>query len=159
MKKKMTFWSLREKALRSSNPIKAKYFKKKYYKMLKENTAWVPLSCEIKGVPTLPHGIKSIMVSKKAVIGSDCTILHNVTIGSNTFDDSKNCGFPVVGDNVFIGAGAIIVGGVHIGNNVRIGAGCIICEDVPDNATVVMPKPIIIEHSEPRNNTFKLVKN
>ena len=50
-------------------------------------------------------------------------------------------GAPVIGDNVYIGAGAKIIGGVRIGNNVRIGAGCVVVEDVPDNCTVVMPKP------------------
>lgn len=51
---------------------------------------------------------------------------------------------PVIGDNVMIGAGAKIIGGVKIGNNVKIGAGCIVPIDVPDNATVVMEKPRII---------------
>ena len=49
-----------------------------------------------------------------------------------------------IGDNVFIGAGAKIIGGVTIGDNVKIGANCIIVEDIPSNSTVVMPKPRII---------------
>lgn len=155
--KKYNFWTLREKILNETNPLKIKFYKKKYRKMLKENGAWIPLSADIKEAPLMPHGIKGVFISKNATIGKGCTILHQVTIGSNAFDDSKHTGSPIVGDNVFIGAGAKIIGGIKIGNNVRIGANCIVCEDVPDNSTIVMPKPIIIKHTEKRNNKYKLL--
>ena len=45
--------------------------------------------------------------------------------------------YPVIGDNVMIGANAVIIGGVRIGNNVKIGAGACVTHDVPDNCTVV----------------------
>ncbi|WP_288527467.1 serine acetyltransferase [uncultured Eubacterium sp.] len=155
--KNYNFWTLREKLLNETNPLKIKFYKKKYRKMLKENNAWIPLSADIKEVPLMPHGIKGVFISKNATIGKGCTILHQVTIGSNAFDDSKHTGSPVIGDNVFIGAGAKIIGGIKIGNNVRIGAGCVVCEDIPDNCTVVLPKPVIIEHTEKRNNKYKLL--
>ena len=50
-----------------------------------------------------------------------------------------------IGNKVLIGAGAKILPHVIIGNNVKIGANCIVVEDIPDNATVVLPKPIIIK--------------
>lgn len=155
--KNYNFWTIRDKILNETNPLKIKFYKKKYGKMLKENNAWIPLSADIKEVPLMPHGIKGVFISKNAAIGKGCTILHQVTIGSNAFDDSKHTGSPIVGDNVFIGAGAKIIGGITIGNNVRIGANCIVCEDVPDNSTIVMPKPIIIKHTEKRNNKYKLL--
>ena len=58
------------------------------------------------------------------------TISHQVTIGR-----SKNL-VPVIGDNVYIGPGAKIFGGIRVGNNVRIGANCIVFQDIPDNAVV-----------------------
>ena len=155
--KNYNFWTIRDKILNETNPLKIKFYKKKYRKMLKENNAWIPLSANIKEVPLMPHGIKGVFISKNATIGKGCTILHQVTIGSNAFDDSKHTGSPIVGDNVFIGAGAKIIGGITIGNNVRIGANCVVCEDVPDNSTIVMPKPIIIKHTEKRNNKYKLL--
>ena len=91
--------------------------------------------------PYLPHGLNGIIVSNDAVIGKQCTLYHQVTIGGG------NGGSPVIGDNVMIGAGAKIIGPVKIGNNVRIGAGCVVAIDVPDNATVVMEKPRILIHS------------
>ena len=90
--------------------------------------------------PHLPHGLNGIIVSNDAIIGQNCTLYHQVTIGNG-----KN-GAPIIGDNVLIGAGAKIIGRVNIGNNVKVGAGCIVTIDVPDNATIVMNKPRIIMH-------------
>ena len=46
-----------------------------------------------------------------------------------------------------------IIGSVRIGNNVRIGANCVVTNDVPDNCTVVLNKPRVIQKEE-RNNSF-----
>ena len=48
-----------------------------------------------------------------------------------------NKGYPVLGDNIYIGPGAKIVGAVRIGNNVAIGANCVVTKHVPDNSVVV----------------------
>lgn len=64
-------------------------------------------------------------------IGCNCTILHNVTIGAG------RGGAPTIGDNVYIGAGAIIIGDIKIGDNVKVGAGAVVFKDVPSNSTVV----------------------
>lgn len=88
--------------------------------------------------PRLPHGLNGIIVSHNAVIGKNCTIFHQVTIGEG------RGGAPVIGDDVLIGAGAKIIGGVHIGDRVRIGAGCVVMEDIPDDTTVLPPEPRMI---------------
>ena len=56
--------------------------------------------------------------------------MHNVTIGKT------HKGVPWIGNNVTIGANAVIVGPVYVGNNVTIGAGSVVVKDVPDNACV-----------------------
>lgn len=89
--------------------------------------------------PNLSHGLYGIIVSHNAVIGENVTIFHQVTIGEG------NGGAPTIGNNVYIGAGAKIIGGIKIGNNVKIGANCVVFMDVPDNCTVVLPKPRVIE--------------
>ena len=93
--------------------------------------------------PHLPHGLNGIVVSHNAVIGKGCWIYQQVTVG-----EGKN-GAPRIGDNVMIGAGAKIIGGIRIGSNVTIGAGCVVAKDIPDNATVVCAENrIIIKESE-----------
>ena len=54
-------------------------------------------------------------------------------------------GAPIIGNNVSIGAGAIIIGGIRIGNNVKIGAGAVVVDDVPDNSVVVGEKARVIK--------------
>ena len=104
-----------------------------------------------KTPPRLPHGIAGIFISHSAVIGSNCLILQNVTIGS------AHGAAPVIGDNCVIGANACIIGGIVIGNNCKIGAGCVVFKDVPDNTTVVSQAPRYITRSEKEateNNYF-----
>ena len=82
----------------------------------------------------------STIINGAAQIGSNCTIYHCVTIAV------EKSGVPVIGDDVTIGAGAIIMGGIKIGNHVNIGACAIVKDDVPDHSTVVCPKGRIIAH-------------
>lgn len=88
------------------------------------------------------HGLLWIVIAGGTTIGKDCYISHQVTIGR-----SMN-GVPTIGDNCYIGPGAKIFGKIKIGNNVRIGANCPVFFDVPDNATVVLPKPRVIIKDE-----------
>lgn len=96
-------------------------------------------------VPRLPHGLNGIIVSHNAVIGENCTIFHQVTIGEG------RGGAPVIGNNVLIGAGAKIIGRVRIGDNVRIAAGTVVMQDIPDNTTVVPAEPKLILRKENSN--------
>lgn len=95
----------------------------------------------IADIPTLPHGLHGIFISRYARIGAHCWIYPNVTIGEI---DRKA---PHIGDHCLIGAGAVIVGDVHIGDHVNIGAGAVVCTDIPDNCTVVSQPPRILERS------------
>ena len=143
------FWNIRRK-ISSSNRFTRRIYSFLYARYLTVHNASIPRETRIASCPQFPHGISGIFISMGAEIGRDCTIFHQVTIGSNTLEGSKNQGAPVIGDNVFIGCGAKIIGGVHVGSNVCIGANCVVTCDVPDNCTVVMPAPRIIEHH--RNN-------
>ena len=85
--------------------------------------------------PHLPHGPKGIIVGHDVRIGANSIIYQQVTIAQG--------GVKIL-NNVLIGDGAKILPGVSIGNNVKVGANAVVVEDVPDNATVVLPKPRII---------------
>lgn len=153
------FWYHREKAQKSKTSFFRKYHSMRMQRVLFLNNASIELCTKIKGEISFPHGLNGILISAGAEIGENCTIFHQVTIGSNTAKGSKKQGSPKIGDNVYIGSGAKIIGGITIGNNVRIGANCTVFEDIPDNATVVLNKPRIIVHNDVRDNTFTALKN
>jgi serine O-acetyltransferase len=76
-----------------------------------------------------------IVVHYRSVIGRNCNISQGVTVGQANRGPRK--GYGTIGDNVYIGPGAKIVGSVKVGNDVAIGANCVVTHDVPDNAVVV----------------------
>jgi serine O-acetyltransferase len=71
------------------------------------------------------------VINSDVKAGSNIIIEHGVTLGA------EKKASPVLGDNVFIGAGAKIIGGIRIGNNVKIGANAVVTKDVPDDVTAV----------------------
>ncbi|MBO5078531.1 MAG: serine acetyltransferase [Oscillospiraceae bacterium] len=151
---KAYYWNIRTKAKTSRNPIAGKYYYEKHRRFMERNCAGIALGAEFASVPVFPHGVTGIFVSEGAKIGKECVIFHQVTIGSNMLPNSPGHGSPVIGDNVYIGCGAKIIGGVRVGNNVRIGANCVVTRDVPDNATVVLEKPRVLIREEAQDNTF-----
>ena len=79
-----------------------------------------------------------VTIGSGAIIGDNCTIYHQVTIGK---EKEK---FPVIGEDVTIYAGAKIIGNVKIGNGAVIGANAVVLQDVPDNCVAVgIPARII----------------
>lgn len=85
---------------------------------------------------TIHHGY-GVVINKFVVAGDDFTIRHGVTLG-NRGADSLAC--PVLGNNVELGAGVIVIGDIRIGDNVTIGAGSVVLDNIPDNALVVGEK-------------------
>ena len=94
----------------------------------------IPYRTEIGGGFYIGHS-GCIVVHWKSTIGKNCNISQGVTLGKA--NRGRNEGVPTLGDCVYIGPGAKIVGSVRIGNNVAIGANCVVTKDVPDNAVVV----------------------
>ena len=80
-------------------------------------------------------------------IGANFKVKQLVTIGKNS--DMKQ---PTIGNNVFIGAGAVVCGGITIGDNVQIGANAVVMKDVPSNCTVIGNPAIIIRKDGERVN-------
>ncbi len=117
--------------------------------------SYVGSGAQFASAPIFPHGVTGIFISSGAVIGKDCVIFHQVTIGSNTLNDSSKKGAPVIGNNVYIGAGAKIIGSVKIGDNCRIGANCVVVKDVPNNTTVVSQPARFIIKDVPPSNVFR----
>ena len=86
----------------------------------------------------ITHGW-GLVVSPGARIGSNCTLFHGVTLGRKDDIDAaggRNAGFPVIEDEVWIGAHAIVVGAVTVGRGARIAAGAVVTKSVPAGAIV-----------------------
>ena len=79
--------------------------------------------------------VDALLIGETTEIGDNCTIYQGVTLGGTGKDKGKR--HPTIGNNVMIGAGAKIIGGVKIGNNAKIGANAVVLYDVPENATAV----------------------
>jgi serine O-acetyltransferase len=83
-----------------------------------------------------------IVIHYECVIGKNCNLLQNVTIGRSFRGDKK--GVPTIGNNVFFGPGAVVFGDIKIGDNVAVGANAVVLKNVPDNAVVVgVPSKIV----------------
>ena len=94
----------------------------------------------------MPH-LNGIYIHPKVFIGEDCTILQQVTIGANEHKIEYDKA-PRIGNRVYIGAGAKIIGDVEIGDDVRIGANAVVTKNVPSQMTVVGINKIIEARSE-----------
>ena len=151
---KQYYWNLRLKARNCGFAPLRWYYAHKHERLMQQHNANIPYTTQIANAPIFPHGLSGIYISAGAKIGQNCVIFHQVTIGSNTLPDSKNAGFPTIGNDVYIGAGAKIIGGITIGNHVRIGANCVVTQDIPDNATVVLERPRILVRETTQDNRF-----
>jgi serine O-acetyltransferase len=78
----------------------------------------------------IPHPVGTVITAEG--MGSDITLVSCVTIGMR-----NERVFPTIGDRVYIGAGARILGAIHVGNDVSVGANAVVLEDVPDHSVAV----------------------
>ena len=86
----------------------------------------------------LPHP-NGVVIHEDAVIGDDCMIMQQVTVGM--IGDGE---VPIIGSRVYIGAGAKIIGKLSVGDGARIGANAVVTKDVPAGCTAVgIPARII----------------
>jgi serine O-acetyltransferase len=88
----------------------------------------IPINCQIGAGLLIPHP-NGIVIHPDAKLGVNCLIFQQVTIG--TRDDR---GVPTIDGHVDIGAGAKVLGSVHIGAHARIGANAVVITDVPSGA-------------------------
>jgi serine O-acetyltransferase len=82
----------------------------------------------------IDHGM-GVVIGETAVVGDDCYLYHQVTLGGTSSDRGKR--HPTVGNNVIVGAGAKILGDILIGDGARVGSNAVVVQDVQPNTTVV----------------------
>lgn len=101
--------------------------------------AEIDLRARIGGGLLIPHP-NGIVIHPDAVIGPNCLIFQQVTIGV-----ARGPGLPTIGGHVDIGAGARILGPVRIGDHAVIGANAVVLRDVPAGAVAVgVPARIVV---------------
>lgn len=116
--------------LSSLDGILGQIAKHKHRHLSKKYGVYIPYTTKIGGGLVIWHTV-GIVINPKTIIGRNCDLFQNVTIG-----ESKS-GNAIIGDNVMIGAGSNIIGRITIGNHVKIGAGTVVVKDIPDNCTSV----------------------
>ncbi len=82
----------------------------------------------------IDHGA-GVVIGETTEIGDDVLMYQGVTLGGTSLERKKR--HPTIGNNVEIGAGAILLGPIRVGDNARIAAGSVVVKDVPNNATVI----------------------
>ena len=82
----------------------------------------------------IDHGM-GVVIGETATIGNDVTLYHDVTLGGVSFIPGIR--HPQIGNNVIIGAGAQLLGPIHVGDDARIGSNAVVVKDVPAGATMV----------------------
>jgi serine O-acetyltransferase len=95
----------------------------------------------------IDHGT-GVVIGETAKVGDDCVMFHNVTLGGTGKHTGKR--HPTIGDEVFIGTGATLLGPITVGSRAKIGANCFIhMRDVPADCTVVgVPARIVKQNGQ-----------
>ncbi|MGI6312050.1 MAG: serine O-acetyltransferase [Bacteroidales bacterium] len=126
-----------------------------YYRILKRIFTYhgyqINSDASIAGGFQLYH--RGTVIIGPVIIGKNCSVSHNVTIGRSY--RGGQLGRPTIGDFVWIGTGAVVVGKIRIGNDVLIAPNCFVNFDVPDNSLVIGNPGKIIHKINPTKNYIK----
>ena len=114
----------------------------------------------------IDHGM-GVVIGETTEIGNRCLLYQGVTLGGTGKEHGKR--HPTLGENVVVGAGAKVLGAIHIGANTRIGAGSVVVRDVgPDSTVVGIPGRVVhqsgvkinpLAHSALPDAEAKVIKN
>jgi serine O-acetyltransferase len=121
-----------------------------YYLYNWVRTRWqieVPRTSSIDAGFKIEH-FGGILINSQIIAGRNLTITAGVIVGQT------DTGVPVLEDDIHVGVGVKIIGGIHIGNRVIIGAQSLVNKDVPDDVTIAgVPARIIRHHTQTQNKS------
>lgn len=107
---------------------------------------------DIHPAATFGHGVfidhaTGLVVGETATVGHNVSLLHGVTLGGTGKESGDR--HPKVGDDVLIGAGAVILGAIKVGEGARVGAGSVVLHAVPPHSTVAgVPATVVRRNTE-----------
>lgn len=145
-------WGLKQRLVECRNPNP--WLVQAYYAFFQRYGSWIGLEAQLAGIPCFPHGFHGVFIPGDARLGKDVVIFQQVTIGSNTLNESDRAGAPVIGDHVYIGAGAKIIGKVTVGHHCRIGANAVVYEDMPPHSVAVQAPTRILQKANLDNRFY-----
>ena len=131
------------------------YLQYRYHIFRKRLSFSIPLNVFGPGLSIAHYG--TIVVNGNAKIGKNCRIQECTTIGATNGSTKA----PVLGDNIFIGSGARIIGEVRIADNVAIGANAVIIKDIVEQGITVagVPAKKVSNNNSYSNLNKKVVEN
>ncbi|MEH7483866.1 serine acetyltransferase [Neobacillus drentensis] len=95
----------------------------------------IPINTIEEGLSLAHYG--NIVINGNCKIGKNCRIQEGVTIGATNGQKKA----PVLGDNIFIGSGAKLIGNIEIADDVAIGAGSIVVKSIYEKGITVAGVP------------------
>lgn len=114
----------------STNSNKSRFLRSVVrYRLLRKYNISIGEHTKIGSNLIIPHQF-NVVIGEGVKVGDNCTIFHHVTLGQN------HGKYPIIGNNVTIYTGAVVVGDIKIGDNVVIGAGSIVTKNVSPNSIV-----------------------
>ena len=91
----------------------------------------------------IDHGM-GVVIGETSIIGDNCLVYQGVTLGGTGKEKGKR--HPTIGNNVTLGAGAILLGDISIGDNSNVGAGSVVIKSAKENSTLVgIPARVVKE--------------
>jgi serine O-acetyltransferase len=98
----------------------------------------------------IDHGM-GVVIGETTEVGDDVLIYSGVVLGGTSLEKVKR--HPTIGNNVMVGAGAMVLGPITVGDNAKIGAGTVVLQPVPAGVTVVGTAARIIDHEQPAESS------
>jgi serine O-acetyltransferase len=106
-------------------------------------------NAQVGGGLFMPHAFGIVIGAPK--IGTNCTIYHNVTIAASYRTGNEGTGCPIMGDNVTVSPGAVVLGPINLGSNVIIGANSVVTKDFSSNVVIAgVPAKVIGNYNDER---------
>lgn len=127
------YWFRKASAVKS-NTLFGKYYRWKLHKLQIKYGFQIYADTEI-GVGFYLGHWGTVIINPKAKIGKNCNVAPGVVVAQTNRGEDQ--GVPTIGDEVWIGANAVIVGNITIGNNVLIAPNAYVNTDVPSNSVVI----------------------